>query len=378
MKGYRRSTPLTAKGTYLRKRIAKTRAKAKFIGYCYLLAIFALAAAACFPLLVHDYAPVGVLEFWKQFKPSVLKAFDYKNTPALITLAVCSLYALMLLGVALNVFRALRKLRWLHKKKPSKMYGFNRNVYAMEDLGRIFSGSFAVLLTSYFLMAILCGSANVNKLMLIVLGGGLFLHLLLGLWGSGVAYYDIAKDEIVEQTRQVGRFAPLVRNVFQLAAVFGILYFFLELTDLNAYVAPLSYKEGWKALINNKEAFVFFASQVFIVLCLFVLIKHATAITEFNMEGSEGSGMKIFRVFAFFIFLAAGAKVAYQYVFIDGKVLDKQMLSVAAIAFGIFLIELIMHAMPRPLNGAALKETKKQADEELTLDNILRSQHNAN
>ncbi len=376
MSEYRQVTPFTTKGTYLRKRIAKTRIRAKCIGYVYLLAIFLIAAAACFPLLSHEYAPIGVLQFWKQLKPNELKAFDYRQPSALIPLAVCALYALMLLGVAVNVLRSLRKLRWLHKKKPSKQYGFNRNVYAMEDLGRIFSGSFSVVVATYFLIAILCGITKISGLLLLFVGCGVFLHLLLGLWGSAIAYFDIHQEKIVEQRRQVGYFSPLLRNALQLIGVFGLFYCFLQYSTLQAFIPRLTQAGGFKTLLENRADLLSFSMQLVIVLCTLVLLKHAAAITEFNMDGADGTGMKNFRVFAFFVFLASMAVISYKYVFIEGKMLDKQMAEIAAIAFALFLIELIMHAMPAPLRRL---QTKTDDNEnEFTLEKLLHSKNGKN
>ncbi len=367
MRKYRRTNTLTSRGVYLRKRIAGNRSRAKFVGILYLLAIIALAGAACLPLLVHDLAPVGVMEFYKVFTSANVKSF--KNAEVFTKLACAGLYALMLLGVVINVLRALGKLGWLYKKRASKTYGFNRNVYAMEDLGRIFSGSYAVILLTYFLIAALCDSTNVNNLMLIVLGGGAFLHLFLGFVGGKAGYYDLENGEVVEQRRLVGRFAPLFRNVLQLAAVFGVMYFFLKVNVLNVEIPALLQKNGISNLTGDMAKLITFAVQAVLVLILFVLVKHATAITEYNIDGANGPGMKNFRVFSFFAFLVAGAGVVYKYLFVKGKVLDKNLLIIAAIAFVIFFIEVIMRKMPR-FPGDKRKKVKKGEEEEFTLDTL--------
>ena len=155
MKRNRRKNALTQKGAYLKTRIARNRGRAQFVGIVYLLSIIVLAAAACLPLFdlgKQTSAPVGVFAFWKEFMPANLKAI--KSWSDLLPIVNAGIYALMLLIVVINVFRALGKLGWLFKKKASKTYGFNRNVYAMEDLGDIFSGSFAVILSTYFLAAV--------------------------------------------------------------------------------------------------------------------------------------------------------------------------------------------------------------------------------
>jgi hypothetical protein len=170
----------------------------------YLLSIIALAAAvAYFPLFdlaEQELAPIGVMEFWKAFTPDGIAALN--TLPGIVKFSNCVLYGLMLLGVVINVLRALGKLGWLFKKKASKSYGFNRNVYAMEDLGNIFSGSFGFIITVYFFIAILCGEVNPEMMLYIVLGGGLFIHLFAGVIGGKVSYFDIEDGEIIEDIKK--------------------------------------------------------------------------------------------------------------------------------------------------------------------------------
>ncbi len=364
MKKYRRNKAkaLSLDGVSLKKRILRTRRRAKLVGTLYLLGIIALAAAACLPLMIHDLAPVGVMAFWKSFLPANM---DMKSVDGLTKLATSGLYALMLLGVVINVFRALGKLGWLNKKNASRMYGFNRNVFAMEDLGRIFSGSLAVIMTTYFLIAILCPTYQVNLLMLITLGVGFVLHLLLGFWGAKTGYFDIDKDQILEQKRLAGRFAPIFRNFLQLAALVVMLYCFLEVNTLATLVDTSNLKNITKDMAN----LISIAAQAVILLCFFVLIKHATAITEYNIDGAQGAGMKNFRIFSFFVFLAAGAAVAYKYLMVEGKQLDTMMLIIAGVAFVMFVIELIMRKMPKLPSDKKQKKVK-EVEEEFNLESL--------
>ena len=379
MKRTRRKSTLTQKGAYLKTRIARNRGRAQFVGIVYFLSIIALAAAACLPLFdltKQTLAPIGVLEFWKQFMPANFKALN--SVEAILKVANAALYALMLLGVVINVLRALGKLGWLFKKKASKTYGFNRNVYAMEDLGSIFSGSYAVILSTYFLIAVLCGAAHPNMLMLIVLGGVVFVHLVAGFIGGKASYFDIEGGEIIEDKRVVGRFSALFRNVLQLAAVFAILFFFLQVNTIHTVIGPLLEKNGIKNYVLGQPlAYISIALQVLTVVCVLPLIKHATAITEYNIDGANGSGMKTFRVFAFFVFLTAGATALCAYLFgevvftkVDAgttvsvmKYLDLGSIIIAGIALVMFIIEVIMRNMP-----GHKKAKKKAKDEEVEAD----------
>ncbi len=372
MKKYRKTTALTSRGLYLRKRIARNRARAKLVGILYLLASIALAAAVCLPLLTHELASLKITEFWKVFKPSVLKSVSRSNINLIYAITISGLYGLMLLGLFINVLRSLGKLGWLFKKSANKSYGFNRNVYAMEDLGKIFSGSYVVALFTYFLIAVICKDWSgkdfqIDKIkMLSLLGGGLLVHLFNGVLGAKTRYYDFKEGEIVEENRVVGRFAPLFRNVVQLGCVFALMYFFLRITTLNVIVPELLTKSGIKAYVRDMPRLIEGLAQVGLVLCLLVLSTHATATTEYNFDGIHGGGMKNFRVFSFFTFLISGGVLAYRYLMVKGSTLDRDMLIVAGIAFAMFVVELIMRKMPK----FPTDKRTKQYEEEFTIDEI--------
>lgn len=361
MKQYIKKNVPSRQGVYLKQRIAKTRARAQFIGIIYLLAIFALAAAACVPLFEASLAPLGVTEFWKAFKLDALKSLD--TTAERIYTANAALYALMLFGIAINVLKALSKLNWLFKKKGSRTYSFNRNAYAMEDLGQIFSGTLASLINFHFLMYILCGEMKVLWVFYAVVGGGLLIHFFCGLIGGKTSYFAAdAKGNLVEEKRVVGRVAPFVRNLLQLVATFSMLYFFLDACTLCGVISPLSSKSAYNDYVKGDLlVYVSLALQILTAIWLMVLVKHATGTSEFSLEGPDAAGMKNFRVFAFFTFLTAGATAVCRYIFGEAafatlgeatakvivKGVDYSSIYLAAIALVVFIIEVIMRHMPR-------------------------------
>ncbi len=369
MREYKKTAALTPKGVYLRKRIARNRERAKFVGLLYLLANIALAVAVCMPLLGHELASLKVTTFWKTFKPSVLKGLTRSNVDLWYQVAISGLYALMLLGLFVNVLRSFGRLSWLLKKSANKEYGFNRNVYAMEDLGKIFSGSYLVTLFTYFLVAVLCNGWNgqsfeIDKIkMLSVLGGGALLHLLCGVIGACSRYYDFEEGEIVEEVRGVGVFAPFLRNLLQLIAVFALAYFYLRATTLNTIIPELLKKGGVKTYFKSVARAIDLGAQLALLLCLLALAKHATGTAEYNVNGVYGKGMKNFRVFSFFTFLVAGGVVAYKYLMGKSGWLNENLLITAGIAFAAFVIELIMRNMPK-------FRDEKDYQEEFTIDEV--------
>ncbi len=340
----RQTNTYTSQSLQLKRRIVGNRSRATFAGAIYFIATIALAVVAFLPLVAHDLAPVGVMEFWKTFKPANFKFDSVENASKAVN---SCLYALMLLGVVINALRTFGKLSGLSKKNATRSEGFNRNVYAVEDLGNIFSGSLAVITVCYFLIALICGMEMVSMLTLIVIGAGVFVHLFVGVISTKIAYFDLEDKEVIEQKRLVGRFAPFFRNVLQLATVFGIMYFLILANFKSSFVTPLLQKSSVQDLLKDTKTLIVIAAQVLAVLCLFALIKHATATTEYNINGVNAPGMKNFRVFSFLVFLFAGAAVVCKMLLLKETKVDINLLIVAVIAFVMFIIELLMRKMPK-------------------------------
>ena len=379
MKRNRLKNVLSQRGAYLKKGIVSTRCRAKFVGLIYLLGIIALAAVVAlmplFDLTKQTLAPIGLMAFWQEFMPANLST-NLTTATGIVKLVNAALYGLMLIGVVINVLRGLGRLNWLFKRKASKTFGFNRNVYAMEDLGNIFSGSFAVILVAHFLMAVISGQLYPNMMMLVVVGGGVFVHLFAGFIGGKVAYYNVEDGELQEQRRLVKRFPALFRNVLQLAAVGAILYYFLMVCTLHTVIGPLMEIGGIQNyVLGQPMAYISIVCQVLTVIFVLPLIKHATATTEYNIDGAYGPGMKTFRVFSFFTLLSAGATAAARFLlgeivfFFNGGVtsftvaqlLDKGSIIIAIIAFVMLVIELIMRKAPGHKKDKEAKKAKKQA-----------------
>ncbi len=355
----------TARSANIRKRIARNRRRAKLAGLLYLLGVLALAAAVCLPFLTHDLAPIGILAFYEAFLPANLKGVMQDQTK-LVVLINCVLYGLTLLVALINVLRSLGKLRWLFKKRGSKAYGFNRNVYAMEDIGSYFSGTLAMMICTCVLISLFCGQLALNLYGLIVLAAGVVIHLLAGFMSAKSGYYDIQRGEIVECQRQVGRIAPMIRNLLQIAAV-GAIIFFLDYEWLGGILPTLTSLTGIQDLMADMNTMLVFAAQMVAVLCLFVLVKHATGITEFNIDGAYGEGMKNFRIFSFFLLLAAGGAAAVKYVMMTPSTLDIKLLIIAGVGLAMFIVELIMRNMPKFVEFEMINSSAADEDEEIEL-----------
>ncbi len=371
MREYRREGAPASKNSYLRRRIACNRARAKFVGILYLFASVALAVVVCTPLFTGELASLQITKFWKVFKPSVLKQVSLANVELLYEVIATGLYLLMLMGVFNNAVRSFKKLGWLFKKSANSNQGFNRNVYAMEDLGKIFSGSYVVVLLTYFFIAILCkdwkGGVAFDAVKFFTLfSGSTLVHLFNGVVGANTRYYDVNEGEIVEETRAVGRFAPFLRNLLQLASAVALAYFYLRFSTLHTMLPELFKEGGAKSFLGKPSRFINLLAQTGILLCLCVLFKHATATTEYNFDGVHGAGMRNFRIFSFCIFLLAGGKIIYDFFMFNRWKADENLLIILCVALAMGVIEWIMREMPKP----PMDKKSKEYEEEFTLDEI--------
>ncbi len=360
----------SAEAIQLRRRIIRNRKRARNVGLLYLLATIALTAAAFLPLVTHELAYVGVTQFYKAFFD-----LDFTTVDGLVKVITAALYVMLLLVVVINLFKSLGKLKWLYKKNANRTYGFNRNLYAMQDMAAIFSGSFAFLVIVYFLVSLLCGITitftQAYFPLLIVVGAGVVLRLFTGFLGAKTGYFDIEEKEVVEQKREIGRFVPVLRNLLQLVATFGILLFTLKVNEAQAIFTPLMEEGGLQELMENIMDLVVIVLQILAVLCTFVLIKHATAATEYNFDGVKGAGMKNYRVFAFFVFLLAGGAALVEKFMLE-KDLNINLLIVAGIAFAAFVIELILRKRPKARVETKKNEQVVDEDGEITMDALSR------
>ena len=352
MKKYKIKSVPTKQGAYIRRRIAKNRHRAEFVGIIYLFATIILAALACLPMLTADNAPVGIAKLMQVFQP-----FSLSSVGDLIKLINAALYALMLLGLVINVLRSLANLGNLFKKKVSRVYGLNANLDAMENMGALFSGSLASIINFHFLIYILAGGAQVEMMLLVALGVGLFVHFLCGILSTKTSVFEKdAEVGVREHKRMFSRALPFVRNLLQTAGALAMMYFFLYSMTIYNYIPALMAENGITLLIENLFNYIPLFLQLLTAIWLMVLVKHATGISEYDFRGPEAEGQHNFRVFSFFTVLTVGGTIACRFLFgeafftIEGQSvafsvvqgLDMNSVILVAIAFVAFLFDFIV------------------------------------
>ncbi len=354
MKNYRKTgNGLSSQAFQLKKRIARNRRRSIGVGLFYLLGTIGLMVAVAILPMFKGGESYTAMKFYEAFLN-----MDLASTAGITQLVSAVLYTVMLLVGLIGVIKALVKFKWLFKKKANQEHGFNRNAYAAMEMADAFAATFIAIVLNYFLIAF-CNKVNeFEMLFAIVLGVGAVFHFIGCICGAKISFYDIHEGQLLEQTRIVGRFAPFVRNLLQIAGVIAIMHFLLKInTTMSAIHSLLG--DGGVDMISAILIAV-------VIVCLIPLVKHAFDNTEYNMDGYEGAGMKTFRVFAFFVFLLAVGVALYDN-FVVGNELNTQLLIVAGIAFVSFLVEIIMRK--RPKFPDEVEKKKAQADDgEMAID----------
>jgi len=350
--------------TSIHRRVRKVHSKAKFVGVLYFFGELFMLALACLPMLT-----VNGTALW------VTKCFDFFKATGdgkIVSIITAVLYLLVVLIAFINFLRALGKLGNLLRKNHTKVGRIKQNMQAMDDMGKLFSGTFAAIICFHFLIYIINAKDAVKlagldavanglptiPLAYVTLGLGLLIHFLAGIVHGKVSNFQIGGQvaQIVEEKRENGVFVFFIRNLIQVVAVAAMVYFFapfvVEEGKVNGVITDFS--AAFKDIMGSV---VPFALVIVTAIFMIVMIKHATAATEFNLYGMRGSGMKNFRVFAFLAFLTAGGLCAMPLIS-GGSFAVNAYVYVAAIAFVAFLLDCIIK--PRK------KNKKKKGEEEPT------------
>lgn len=366
---------IPSKATLLKKRVRKIQNRAKFVGLLYLLGTIGLVAiAACMPLLTGTCiaADVAVMPVMTFYQPIVdlfangTEAFNSLTAAQVTELIVVVLFAAMLLTMVINVLRSIGKLGWLFKRRASYSNGFNRNMYAMDDMAKRFSCSLYTLVVIHLFIYLFSGgipaegaetTLQITTNAYIALGVGFGLHFICGLIGGTVTLFSTG-DRVEEEVRENGLFVFFVRNLIQIAAVAAIAYFLLQESVLVAKI-----QEFLKLVLEEKKplAEIDWMSAVpagiELVAWIFisVLAGHAIADTEFNRDGVVGSGMRNFAIFSFLTALALAAGIALPMLGIGvaeaTTELNQNLLIAAAVALVAFLLDCIIRPRTRDDTG---------------------------
>ena len=366
-----------------KKRIDKTRARAQWVGFLYSVAMCLLAVLAVLPTLNVKYAFLPIPALGAASENSFVDGVKSFMKINLLEKAVVVLYGFMLLVLITNIFRIFNKFNWLFKKEASRTYGFNRNVYAMENVAKYFSFAFTTVLVVNVLILLLNGSyLGVSKFSfaegvlvafkffpriptaLVTVAFGVFVHLYLGFLGAKTSLFvdNASNTGIVEEKRGYGRFAPLFRNTLQIIVTLGLAYCLLQVSQISVYLKTLLKIE----LSEGETASMIPALlQMGILVFWIVLASYATGMVEFNREGADGKGMWVFKCF---ITLTLVAGVALYLLNTNYTRFDLENLEsfngilLVGLALIMGIVELLMRNAPRE------KAVKEALSDEMEFD----------
>lgn len=357
---------IQSKALLLKKRVKVVQGRAKTAGLFYLLGIVLMAVAGAMLTLVTNtivsgstFAQMPIINAYKTivvlFQNGIVNII--KDGVLLLATVTLLLYISMIIVLVINVFRALAKLGWLFKTKASYTYGFNRNMHAMDDLGKIFSNSFSTLiLTNLWMVLLITMDNKITLFGYIMLGVGVFFHVLCGLIEGKVTLFTTG-EKISEVEREQGLFVYFFRNLIQLAVVGTIVVFFLKASIFTTVVVATMealFAKNFAFFASNFMVFIRFGLELFAWIWITIMIKHATASTEYNREGKYGKGMKNFTVFSMFTFIFAAALFAMRILGIGGE--DK--------AFSVPLLVTAIAALVGFISDCIFKSRKKKVEEE--------------
>ena len=326
--------------TTIRQRISKVRRRAQKVGLLYLFETLLLTALAVLSFmqvtLPEGERSLGILGLISDLPLIKSGAVTERWWTAFV------LYGVSLLILLIASIRMLVKLNWLFKRTASRVYGVNRNAYAMEDMGKIFSRSFAATIELHILVYLLF-DAKLSLFAWVALGSGLLVHFLGGAIGGNVSLFSVQNGTLTEEKRTVGNVAPFVRNVIQLALAAGALYVLVKTGII--YRAILIFFSVGDANIDKaavgalgQELAVLGWASILPLLCLFVLvlvmewIYYAISLREFDIDGAKASGRKRFLIYSILLIVVVAA------IFLVWQLLQPEALIDQAFAMDLLLL----------------------------------------
>jgi hypothetical protein len=340
--GYSPETARDRKYSLVKHRIIKMQNKAKRIGVLYFIIDVVLLALF---FLGFSYTQDGLMTFFGSLY-TLLGGFSVSNT----SISAC-LYLLAMLIMAICIFQSAVKLKWLFSNKASRLYGFNRNMYAMEDMGKYYSRAFACGVIVNLLIA-----ATSTQFAMAIMGYtylivGVCAHFVLGVAAGSVSVFS-TEDGITEEKRRVGYIAPIFRNILQLASTAVILLLFIRHNTLSAFINNLLFhiaQNNVGALLQNPTALILPVAQGILVIALIGMISYATGNKEFDADGVETPGRVWFLVWTVIALVGGIITYAFSPFFMTGaeaKVMMDNFICVSLVALAMVVAEISLKQYP--------------------------------
>lgn len=286
------------------KRIKKVHKRTKGVSALYAFAAFVLTVLTFFPTINVQFAGKDKLFIGSFFWP-IINIF--KNNLNVLDIITMVLYIVMAVLVVVNFFKCITRFGKIMRRNSGNVTTCNKNLLIMEEIANAFSSAFATFLIFNLAIFMINYSAPTTSKLFgsVTLWGmaavavSLIVHFVCGVLGGNVSVFIIGSS-IEEKKREdkIGTF--FLRNLIQVVALVAILYFFVPATNLYIELGKLLVTKQPSVFTNiggDLFAFLAVAMQAGVVVMLAILIKHATATTEYNLIGMDGAGMNNFRIF---------------------------------------------------------------------------------
>ncbi len=351
---------------YVQKRTKRAWGRARFVGVLYFLGTLALAVLAFLPVIGEisfSYGALGLTTFWKPFTELGLLLSGETRVGAAANLVLAVLYALPLLVCVLSAFCSLSKLDNLFMK-GNRRIGYNQSYLALNKMANTFSASYAAISVCSMCLIFLTGTGW-TYLFYFASAGFLALHFFCGLIGGTVSRFSL-EEGFVETPRKYGLWSVFFRNLIQFTAVTAILSFFVKVNVIPAVFIYL--EDGFFANVSSMTFeemagyLVFPISEVIMLLCTIIILRHACNPTEFALDGPNAKGRKTVRVASFLLMLFSLVINGCLFYLAEEKTFDalsKELLYISGIALGLFIFECLLKKFP-----LMKKKYKTQADPE--------------
>ena len=401
------------------KRVGSVHRRAKSVGVFYFIGTLLLTVLSCVTFLtaphfgkeigfstgIFNISTGSVSQFWAPLMAGGISVY----------FIAAVLYIILLLTMVINLIRCFPIMKTLFKKNSKKsrpanpmveLARINKKKTSMEALGKVFSGSFATMICINFLIYLIVPFVKIEIFAVIAVGVGVFFHMLCGVLGAKVTgfysdnrcccghhhympmpmnypIYDprmLSQDAdmygqpqvvgtLKQEKREYSIWIFFFRNLFQLLSVFGLIIAINNVTTLHIDLAHIlndaDIIASFSADVVEGYAvnYIMVAVEALMLLCLFMLIKHATSTTEFNFQGMDGVGMKRFRVFSVLTLLMGTVFMVLQ--MIGGAAMDVwiPIALIVVVAFLGMVVDCIIHPKDRD-EGKILFYSDEMEDEE--------------
>ena len=340
---------IKSKMTLVKKRIKSVQRKAKWAGLFYLLGTIVLAVAAlAIGLLDNTILSTGEMPIMAAINKLTTVDFANLSTRNVAHLAVIAVYLVMVLVLVVNVLRSFGKLGMLFKRRASYTNGFNRNMYAMDDMSKIYSCSLATIINCTLLMFLgtKCATYShgitvaVSQMGLIVLVAGLAIRLLVGLIEGKVTLFTTG-DHIEEETREFGLGVFFLRSLLQVVVTVAVVYLLAPNSNLgnNGIMGALLAQPFDPNAVLAAPGLIPFVVEVVMWLVVMALVKRTVSAAEFNRDGMEAKGIKAYKVATFFTMVLVAVFAVLPMLTSPEAVLNTNLLIVAAVALVGFILD---------------------------------------